>query len=212
MRRRRSRKYSRRRRHKLRSRRIFYGGNPPPTLSDTTTTLATTLATNFIRNVGAKMGIDVTNPQQTTQALNAINHTAAQSQMKTAVANAAETGAEILQAAEPFIDPLIDKTIEEGQKAASKVATAAVKIGLNTAEEIPGVGVLIGTARSLSNAGEALTSVADAAANITNTAAQTVEGTKANWDRLQAEKAAAISRTQQSIRQFGGVHARIPML
>jgi hypothetical protein len=154
------------------------------------------------------MGIDVTNPQQATQALAAINHTLtdpqAVQQMKQTIATAAESGKEMLQAAEPLIDPLVDKTIEEGQKAASKIGEAAIKIGLNTAEEIPGVGVLIGTVRSLSNAGEALTAAADAAAEITHTAADTVEGTAQNWKRLQAEKAAAIARTQASMRQFGG--------
>lgn len=215
MRRRTSRRHRRGVRH--RSRRYKRGGGgggtgtptaAPAPLGQTTATLAKTLAANFIQNVGAKMGIDVTNPRQTAQTLAAINRTMtdpqAVAQLKTTVANAAETGKEMLQAAEPFIDPLVNKTIEEGEKAASKMGEAAVKIGLNTAEEIPGVGVLIGTARSLSNAGEALTAVADAAAEITDTAAETVEGTTQNWKRLQAEKAAAIARTQASLQQFGG--------
>lgn len=153
-----------------------------------------TLAHNFITNLSNKIGIDATNltdPQN-------------MAILKTKIHSAAETGAELLEAADPFIQPLVDKTITEGEKAASKIGEAAVKIGLNTAEEIPGVGVLIGTARSLSNAGEALTAAMDAAAEVTATTADTVNATAQNWQRLQADKLATLSRTQKSIQQFTG--------
>jgi hypothetical protein len=176
-----------------------YGGN-------NLTNMASALATNFMVNAGRKMGIDVTNPQQVDNTLTKINETFTNPEnvdkMKQTIGNMAHTGADVLEAAGPFITPLVDKTIEEGTKAASKIGESAIKIGLNTAEEIPGVGVLIGTARSLSNAGEAITAATDAAAKVIEASSETVNATAKNWERLQAEKQATLARINNTTTRF----------
>lgn len=164
------------------------------------------LTANFIQNVGNKLGININNPTQFNQIVDNINHTLTnpetKAKMKEMIANSAQTGKDLMTAASPFLEPLIQKAIEETTKASSKIGESAVKIGLNTAEEIPGVGVVIGTVRSLSNAGEAITAATNAISEITTAYADTANATAKNWERLQAEKKAILAKTQDSIQKF----------
>lgn len=161
---------------------------------------------NALLNIGNQLGIDISDSKSISDKLTEINQAitnpANREKMKEIVQNTAEYAGLMVEAAQPFIKPLVDTTMKASTEAASKIGESAVKIGLNTAEEIPGVGVLIGTIRSLSNAGEALTAATNAAGEVVTSASDTMNATAQNFDKLMAEKNAVLNRTRNSIQQF----------
>lgn len=150
------------------------------------------MTSNLIQNISQKLNIDLTNPDEMNDYLKkiniALNDPKNKEQLKEIIRNASEHAKDILEASSPFIEPLINKTIEESEKAMSKIGSSAVKIGLNTAEEIPGVGILIGTIRSLNNAGEALLATINAGNEIITSGSDAINATSINLKNMQEEK------------------------
>jgi hypothetical protein len=168
--------------------------------------LAQNIGINTIESIGDKLGFDLKNTTQVNQKLRQVNDTLSNpqniEQVKEIISNAAEIGAVGIEAAKPFIDPLIDTTIEKTKEAASKIGEAGVKIALNTATEIPGIGVVVGTIRSLSNAAEAGLAAINAGNEITKTTANTINASTKNFNRLMREKKNILERTQNSVNNF----------
>lgn len=157
--------------------------------------IAEGVAVNAISNVGNLMGIDLEDPnliQENKEKIQKISK------------NAAELGSIVVESVEPFTKPLIDKSIQAGQEAASKIAESGVKVILNTAEEIPGVGIVIGTIRSLGNVGDAIVSSVNAGSEVITTASDTINESVKNFDRLIKEKSDILNRTKASIDEFTG--------
>jgi hypothetical protein len=71
-----------------------------------------------------------------------------------------------LEAAQPAINQLVETTTEAVEKSAEKIGNAGVNIALNTLEEIPMLGVLVGTIRSVDKAIAAGQSVVNAGSEI----------------------------------------------
>lgn len=153
------------------------------------------VAANAINNVGNLIGIDLDDPN-----LVAENKEKIQQISK----NAAEIGTIMAESVEPFTKPLIDKSIKAGTEAASKIGESTVKVALNTAEEIPGVGILIGTIRSLGNIGDAIVSSVNAGSEVLTSASDTINQSVKNFDRLIKEKGDVLNRTKASIDEFTG--------
>ena len=100
------------------------------------------------------------------------------------VKTAAETGSKILDATKPFLGKLVDTTIEATSEAADKLGQAGLKVLLNTATEIPGVGVIVGTARSLDTIGKTIAEVTEASAKVVEVTADTVEKTAEKYQEI----------------------------
>ena len=173
---------------------------------DKATNLAEGLGVKTLENASNLIGIDITNPQQTNQKLEQIKQTLTNpeniNKFKEITSNIAEIGAVGIEASKPFITPLIDTTIEKLKEAGSEIGEAGVKIALNTAEEIPGVGILIGTVRNLSNAGEAGLAAINAGSEIVKTTSDSINAATKNFNRLIKEKGELLNRTQNSINNF----------
>lgn len=71
-----------------------------------------------------------------------------------------------LEAAQPAINQLVETTTEAVEKSAEKIGNAGINIALNTLEEIPMLGVLVGTIRSVDKAIAAGQSVVNAGSEI----------------------------------------------
>jgi hypothetical protein len=173
---------------------------------DKATDLAEGLGVKTLEKAGNLVGIDITNPQQTNQKLEQIRKTLTNpeniNKIKEITSNIAEIGAVGIEASKPFITPLINTTVEKIKEAGSEVGEAAVKIALNTAEEIPGVGILVGTVRNLSNAGEAGLAAINAGSEIIKTTSDSINAATKNFNRLIKEKGELLNRTQNSINNF----------
>lgn len=159
-----------------------------------------------IDKLGNSLGFDLTNPEQINQKLQKINETLTNpnniAQLKEIMSNVAEIGAVGIEAAQPFIDPLIETTVDKFKTAASEMGEAGVKIALNTAEEIPGVGVIVGTIRNISNASEAGLAAINAGSEVVKTASDSINAATKNFNRLIKEKGDLLERTQNSINTF----------
>jgi|688.fasta_scaffold84250_4 hypothetical protein len=122
--------------------------------------------------------------------------------MKEIVANFAQVGVVALQAAEPFMDKLVSDIFDKLTIMGNEFGEAGVKIGLNTLEEIPGYGIIIGTIRSASNAAEAVIASTNTASEIVTITADTTNASLQNFDKLLKEKGDLLARTTESINKF----------
>jgi hypothetical protein len=159
-----------------------------------------------IERFGQLLGVDLSNTENFSEKLdqikNALMDSKNREKIKGIIEELANTGAIMLEAAGPFLQQFVDKSIKIGTKSFSKIAEAAVKITLNTAEEIPGVGVVIGTVRSLSNAGEAVLAASNAATQMVTSASDTINAASKNYERLIKEKMNSVNRINNSVTNF----------
>lgn len=168
--------------------------------------LAEGVAVKSIEGIGDFLGVDLSDTKNTGEKLEEIKEALAdpknQEKVKEIIGEAAQVGSVAIEAASPFIQPLVDKTIDVGSKALSKMSESAVKIGLNTAEEIPGVGVVIGSVRSLSNAGEAFLAGTNAVGEVVTASSDTINAATKNFQQLMKEKMSSINRINDSLGKF----------
>jgi len=171
-----------------------------------TSELVEGLTIKGIEHLGLLLGVDLSNPQSINEKLEkikiALTDPKNKEKIQEIVNEAAKVGVVAIEAAEPFIKPLVDKTVELGSEALTKLGESAVKIGLNTAQEIPGVGVVIGTVRSLSNASEALLSASNAASEIITNTSDSINAASKNFERLMKEKMDSLNRINDSVNKF----------
>jgi len=122
--------------------------------------------------------------------------------MKEVVAEFAKVGVIALDAARPFIDNLITEIFDKLKIIGSQWGETGVKVALNTLEEIPGYGIIVGSIRSASNIGEAFFSTTNAAAEVWTRTSDNVNAAVQNFDKLLQEKNELITRTGGSIKKF----------
>jgi hypothetical protein len=122
--------------------------------------------------------------------------------LKQIVSELADNGIIAIQAASPFFKEFMEKAVDIGTKTAAEVGESIVKIGLNVSEEIPGVGILIGTIRSLSNAGEAFLSSTNAVSEIITASSDAINAASMNYTKIIEDKKKSMNRIQNSINHF----------
>lgn len=176
------------------------------TILQKTSDLTEGVTVNAIESTGNLLGVDLSNPEETSQKLDDIkeNITSPENieKMTEIVGEAATLGNIAMEAAEPFTTPMINKSAEVIEEAGSKIGKAGVNIILNTAEEIPGVGILIGTVRTISKIGEAGLAATNAASELVTTSSNTINATSKNFDELIKEKEDVVKRTDDSVKEF----------
>lgn len=157
--------------------------------------IAEGVALNAVDKVGDILGVDLEDPNLTEKNKEKLEHI---------TKNAAEVGSILVESVEPFAKPMIEKTIQESGEILSDAAETGVKVLLNTAEEIPGAGVVIGSLRSIGNIGDAVVSSVNAGSEIISSSADTINASVKNFDRLIKEKEDIANRTKASIDEFTG--------
>jgi hypothetical protein len=145
-----------------------------------------------INAISYLLGIDLTNPEQTEEQLTRIKETLTNPEMQQKVLD-------ILEAAEPFLDPLISTFIAKLQTIGTKSATALVNVILDTAQGVPGAGIILGAIRSASNVGEAIFATINAISQMVTKTSDTVNATSQNLNRIVEEKRNDIN---QSVEEF----------
>ena len=171
-----------------------------------TSELAGALILKGIEDIGKLLGVDLSNTQNISEKLEQIKVALAdprnKEKMREIINEASKIGAVAIEAASPFIEPLLDKTIKVGSKAMSKIGQSGINFVLNTTQAIPGVGIVLGTARSLSNAGEAFLAASGAASQIIAASSDTINATSKNYERLVKEKMNTMNRVSKSLDNF----------
>ena len=145
-----------------------------------------------INAISYLLGIDLTNPEKTEEQLSRIKQTLSDREMQQKVLD-------ILEAAEPFLEPLISTFISKLQMIGTKSASALVNVMLDTAQGVPGAGIVIGAIRSASNVGEAIFATINAISQMVTKTSDTVNATSQNLERIVEEKRSDIN---QSVEEF----------
>ena len=125
-----------------------------------------------------------------------------QEDLKIAASNIADKASIVLDAADKPLNKLVEKSMEIGEKLGEKMASSAVKIGLDTAGMIPGIGEVIEGVRVADDIAKAGFAVADAGAQSIKMSADTVTETlNAIQEKInQAEY--VLDRTTGSVTDF----------
>ena len=162
-------------------------------------TLAEGLAEKGIEKAGNVVGVDVTHPELIENKLRQMENIISNPAIKEEIGKIGVVAGESVA---PYIKPLEDKVIENVKEVGEELGSSAVKIGLNTAEEIPGVGIIIGTLRSLDQATKAGLSSINAASEVAKDTADTINASSKNFKRLFDEKMKIGDRINSSISNF----------
>lgn len=171
-----------------------------------TSELAQGIALKTVENIGMLLGIDLSNPQDINGNLDkikiALSDPETKEKIRAIIGQISEILGVAIEAASPFIEPLMNKTFEVGTEALSKMGESGVKIALNTAEEIPGVGVLIGTIRSLSNAMEAFLAGVNAGDEVITSSSDSINAAVRNFKQIMKDKQNSLNRISNSVNDF----------
>jgi len=135
-------------------------------ISNTTSTLAS----NAISSANNLLGFDITNKNSINdefkKGANILSDPQMRENIKNVISKGAQTLAIGLEAAQPAINQFVETTTEALEKSGSKIGKAGVNIALNTLEEIPVAGVVVGTVRSLDKAVQAAQAIFNAGSEI----------------------------------------------
>ena len=164
---------------------------------------------NAIENTGNYVGVDLQSPNEITNQLLAVKKTL---ENTTNLQELAIIGSLVLEAATPFIEPLINKIIFYGEEVGERVGKAIVSVILNTLEAVPIYGIVVGTIRTFNTITVTILSSINTAGlainEIRNTVQFTVdefEGLKREYMyQLQKQREKSVNRIQNSIQNFNG--------
>jgi hypothetical protein len=145
-----------------------------------------------INTISYLLGVDLTNPEKTEEQLARIKQTLSNPEMQQKILD-------ILEAAEPFLEPLISTFIAKLQMIGTKSASALVNVILDTAQGVPGAGIVLGAIRSATNVGEAIFATINAISQMVTKTSDTVNATSQNLERIVEEKRNNIN---QSVEEF----------
>jgi len=162
-------------------------------------TLAEGLVEKGIEKAGNVVGVDVTRPELIANKLHQMENIISNPEIKEEIGKIGVIAGESVT---PYIKPLEDKVMKNVRDVGEELGSSAVKIGLNTAEEIPGVGIIIGTLRSIDQATKAGLSSINAASEVVKDTADTINASTKNFKRLFDEKMKIGDRINSSISNF----------
>tara|TARA_B110000971_G_scaffold6884_1_gene6695 strand:+ start:948 stop:1820 length:873 start_codon:yes stop_codon:yes gene_type:complete len=164
------------------------------------------VALNSVDHVSDLLGVDLTNEKETQAKLDDLKDNLSNEETRTkileVVGEASEVGAIALEAAKPFVDPLIDTIQEKSQEVLKDAGETAVKVMLNSAEAIPGVGIVVGTVRSLSTIGDSIVASTNAGAEVLTTASDSLNAATQNFNQIMNDKQHIVDRTNKSLSKF----------
>ena len=165
--------------------------------------LSEALAIKSIDNAALFFDIDLNNSEKFNQRLqelkDLLNDPKNKDLMREMIVKFSEVGIVALDAARPFIDELISEIFEKLKVVGNEFGEAGVKIALNTLEEIPGYGVIIGTIRSVSTAMETGLSVSNTFSEVVTKTSDTINASVQNFDKLLKEKGDLENRISNSV-------------
>uniref|UniRef100_A0A6C0B0B5 Uncharacterized protein n=1 Tax=viral metagenome TaxID=1070528 RepID=A0A6C0B0B5_9ZZZZ len=118
---------------------------------------------------------------------------------------------EVLKAADPAINKVIDQTSEIGAKMGTKVGEEGLNIALTTLGEVPGIGAVVAVARDLDSATKAAGAVIEAGADTIKTFANGIKETEDALKKKMSEAQSLQERTANNISAFHTVDKVLPI-
>jgi hypothetical protein len=153
--------------------------------------LANKAASLTFSGINSLTGVNIENTESTNNALENAYKTLSDPETKENISRVVGEGAQVaaiaLEAASPAINKFMEKTTDAVEKSVEKVGKAMVNIAMNTAEEIPGAGVIIGTVRSLDKGAQAAQSVLNAFSDTATNAGDTANEIKRKYKEAQEQ-------------------------
>lgn len=140
--------------------------------------VANNIASKAISGASSLLKIDLANKEDVNNALEKqvkiLSDPKTREHIGEVIGEGAEVLAESLKASQPAINQLVETTTEAVEKSGTKIGKAAVNIIANTLEEIPMLGILVGTIRSVDKAVEAGQSIVNAGSEIVTASGDTL--------------------------------------
>jgi hypothetical protein len=152
-----------------------------------------------LEKISSFLGTDLTNKESVNEKLDEIKQIVSDPEIQQKLML-------IALAAKPALQKFTEEIVEAVTKSADKIGQSTVKVILNTLEEIPGVGVLIGTARSADTIAQTFQSVGNTFAEVTMSASDAVNETKQNL----ANKLSSIPNVSSLNKSFQGSIPQVP--
>ena len=159
--------------------------------------------------LGDLVDVDPENKQEVKEKLDdiveVVNSPEVKEKIEDIVEGVSENAAVVIKASEPAVKQLTKTTMAAFGESGSEIGKAAVKIGLNMAEEIPVLGAGIALLRSADAAAKAGLSVVDSGSEIVEATSDAVKETIDNLDGVKDENLGA---NQDIEAQIGGSYKR----
>ena len=164
---------------------------------------------NGLTNLSNYVGANLDNKDEIKNQLMAIKKTL---ENTTNLEELAIIGSLVLEAATPFIQPLIDKVVFYSTENAEKIGKAIVSIILNTLEEIPIYGLIVYAVRTYNTIALTILSSINTSALIINEIREVAKATVDEFEmlkreymyQLQKQREQSFGRIDKSIQNFKG--------
>jgi len=175
--------------------------------------MANNVASQGIKGASLLLGVNLENKDAVNNSLEKLKKTLSDpetlSNIKQVVGDGAKVFAASIEASKPAISKLVSTTTDAISKSSEKIGNAGVNIVMNTLEEIPGVGIIVGTARSADKAGQAVQSLFNAGSEIVaasgdavNQIARNMADVKKSLQKTMEEKTSISKQLGGSIAEF----------
>jgi len=141
--------------------------------------MGNTLTSSAINSISKIVGVDITNKTAVNNSLDKIYQELKDPEIRSKITK-------ILNESQPIINDFVKTASMAVEESVGKVGENAIKIGLNVAEEVPGLGVVIGTIRSADNLVQAGEAAVNAGSQIITKGSDAVNQISQNIDKTKS--------------------------
>ena len=165
-------------------------------------------ALNAVKTVGTLAGVDFSsdNVNGTRDKLEKMNQNLRSpetlKQIRQSTTNIARTGADIVDASEPFVDPLIDKVINKGSEVAKKVVNNGMDIYWDGLKAIPLVGTAIAGVDAIDKTLSTGFAVYNFGADTITDTIDAIQAARMKYNQIQKDGSNTQDRIDDSLNQF----------
>lgn len=159
-----------------------------------------------ILNVAGLMGVDITDPDQTSEKLEAIKANLSEPEnvekMVFIIASSSEIAGASMKALQPFLQELITNIIQSLGGLSENLVQSAIQIGMSSLQAIPIIGAFISAGQSAITLFETWLALMNTGAEITTSLSETYNGWIQLFRKLKEQKELLVSRSLKSEEEF----------
>ena len=159
-----------------------------------------------IMNVAGLMGVDITDPDQTTEKLEAIKANLSEPEnikrMVFIIASSSEIAGASMEALQPFLQELISNIIQSLGGLSENLVQSAIQIGMSSLQAIPIIGAFMSAGQTAITLFETWLSIINTGAQVTTSLSETYNGWIQLFRKLKEQKELLASRSLEAEQKF----------